>query len=230
MSLSSRTVTGRNDTYSCGVPKLWSETIQEHRREVRSAVLDATSSLVERHGLLAVTMSRIAEETGIGRATLYKYFPDVEAILAAWHERQVEAHLAQLVRIRDQAADPRRRLTAVLETYALSAHGSRQGHDHKLAALLHRRVEALEPTLRRVHDMVCDLLADAALAGDIRTDVPPDVLADYCLHALGAAAGMPTDAAVQQLVAVTMAGLQPLTTPSPSRGASLTRRTSKAES
>lgn len=34
-----------------------------------------------------MTMSRIAEEIGIGRATLYKYFPDVEAILLAWHER-----------------------------------------------------------------------------------------------------------------------------------------------
>ena len=192
------------------MPKLWSETVQEHRREVRSAVLDTTASLVARHGLLAVTMSRIAEETGIGRATLYKYFPDVEAILAAWHERQVEAHLAQLVRIRDDAADPRRRLIAVLETYALSAYGSRKGHDHDLAALLHRRVEDLEPALRRVHDMVSALLADAAQTGDVRADIPPDVLADYCLHALGAAAGMPTEAAVQQLVAVTMGGLRPL--------------------
>ena len=39
-------------------------------------------------------MSQIAEQTGIGRATLYKYFPDVEAILLAWHERQVTGHLA----------------------------------------------------------------------------------------------------------------------------------------
>ena len=38
-------------------------------------------------------MSQVATETGIGRATLYKYFPDVEAILAAWHERQIARHL-----------------------------------------------------------------------------------------------------------------------------------------
>jgi AcrR family transcriptional regulator len=42
-------------------------------------------------------MSQIAAEaSGIGRATLYKYFPDVESILRAWHERQVGAHLHQL--------------------------------------------------------------------------------------------------------------------------------------
>jgi AcrR family transcriptional regulator len=39
-------------------------------------------------------MSDIAEATGIGRATLYKYFLDLETILSAWHQRQVEAHLA----------------------------------------------------------------------------------------------------------------------------------------
>ena len=65
------------------MPKLWNVTIEAHRREVRDATLDTTVALVAEHGLRAVTMSQIAEETGIGRATLYKYFPNVEAILFA---------------------------------------------------------------------------------------------------------------------------------------------------
>src|SRR5215204_726397 len=100
------------------VPKLWTETIETHRREVREAILDTTAALVAEHGLLGVTMSQIAEETGIGRATLYKYFPDVEAILLAWHDRQITAHLAQLTEIRDQGGDAGERLEAVLEAYA----------------------------------------------------------------------------------------------------------------
>lgn len=75
------------------VPRLWTETIEAHRREVREAILDTTAALVTEHGLLSLTMSQIAEETRIGRATLYKYFPDVEAILLAWHDRQITAHL-----------------------------------------------------------------------------------------------------------------------------------------
>ena len=71
------------------VPKLWSETIESHRSAVREATLDTTAALVAEHGLRSVTMSQIAEQTGIGRATLYKYFPDVDSILVAWHERQV---------------------------------------------------------------------------------------------------------------------------------------------
>ncbi len=42
-----------------------------HRRAVRDATLHATAALVAEHGLLSVTMSQIAEATGIGRATLY---------------------------------------------------------------------------------------------------------------------------------------------------------------
>ncbi len=78
MSRSSQGVTVGVAAYPRLVPRLWSETIEDHRREVRAAILDATWALVTERGLTSVTMSQIAEETGIGRATLYKYFPDVE--------------------------------------------------------------------------------------------------------------------------------------------------------
>src|SRR5206468_1028464 len=97
MSMSNQHVS----TYTNVVPKLWSETIEEHRQAVREATLDTTAALVAEHGLTSVTMSKIAEETGIGRATLYKYFPDVEAILIAWHERQITRHLEYLTEVRN---------------------------------------------------------------------------------------------------------------------------------
>src|ERR671939_2164487 len=100
--------------YTGAVPRLWNETIKTHRAAVREAILDTTTALVAKHGLRAVTMSQIAEETGIGRATLYKYFSDVETILLAWHERQITGHLEFLVGVRDRAGDPRERLEAVL--------------------------------------------------------------------------------------------------------------------
>src|SRR5438132_10403061 len=117
------------------MPKLWNDTIETHRREVRDAILDTTVALVAEHGLASVTMSQIAEETGIGRATLYKYFPDVEAILVAWHERHVTGHLEHLAELRDQAGDAAQRLEAVLGAYALIQH---KRHATELAALLHR--------------------------------------------------------------------------------------------
>ena len=187
------------------VPKLWHETIEAHRRAVRDATLDTTAALVAEHGLLSVTMSQIAEKTGIGRATLYKYFPDVEAILVAWHERQITGHLEQLVELRDQAGDARERLEAVLEAYALIQH---EHHGTALAALLHRG-EHVARAHHHLGDLIRDLLTEGAETGGLRDDVAPDELATYCLHALTAASSLPSKAAVRRLVTVTLAGLRP---------------------
>jgi AcrR family transcriptional regulator len=190
------------------MPKLWNETIEAHRREVRDAILDTTAALVSEHGLRSVTMSQIAEETGIGRATLYKYFPGVEAILFAWHERQITAHLEYLAEVRDQAGDARERLEAVLEAYALISHEHHGHHDSELAAFLHRD-EQVARAQQQLRNMIRDLLTEGAETGELRDDVAPDELATYCLHALTAASSLPSKAAVRRLVTVTLAGLRP---------------------
>jgi AcrR family transcriptional regulator len=191
------------------VPKLWHATIEAHRAAVRGATLDATAALVAEHGLASVTMSQIAEATGIGRATLYKYFPDVEAILVAWHERHVAGHLEHLAAVRDRAGDSGKRLDAVLEAYALISHErSREHHGPALAALLHRD-EHVAGARRRLSDLLQDLVAEGAATGDVRDDIAPDELALYCLHALTAASSLPSKSAVRRLVTVTLAGLRP---------------------
>ena len=186
------------------MPKLWTDTIETHRREVRDATLDTAAELVAKHGLLSVTMSQIAEETGIGRATLYKYFPDVEAILVAWHERQINGHLQHLAEVRDQAGDAGARLEAVLEAYALM---SNEHHGTELAELLHRGKHVARAQ-QHLNKFIRDLLAEGAKSGELRDDVAPDELASYCLHALAAASSLPSKAAVRRLVAVTLAGLR----------------------
>lgn len=187
------------------VPKLWNESIEAHRRAVRDATMDTTAALVAERGFQAVTMSQIAGETGIGRATLYKYFSGVEAILVAWHERQIAGHLDYLVEVRDQAGDAGERLEAVLEAYALISH---EHHGTELAALLHRG-EHVARARHQLRDFIRDLLIEGAATGDVRDDVSPQELASYCLHALTAASTLPSKAAVRRLVAVTLAGLHP---------------------
>ena len=191
--------------YTRVVPRLWDETIEAHRTAVRDAILDATAELVAENGLLSVTMSRIAERTGIGRATLYKYFPDVEAILLAWHERHVSGHLERLAELRDQAGDARQRLEAVLGAYALIQH---KRHATELATLLHRD-EHVARAKQHLADIIRDLLTEGAQTGDLRDDIPPEELVNYCLHALAAASSLPSEAAVRRLVTVTLAGLRP---------------------
>jgi AcrR family transcriptional regulator len=187
------------------MPKLWDDTIEAHRRSVDDAIVAATVALAAEHGVASVTMSQIAATVGIGRATLYKYFPDVDAILVAWHERQIGEHLAHLAEVGQRAGPPMRRLTAVLTAFATI---SREQHGGELAALLHRG-EHVRRAQAHLRDFVAHLIADAAAAGEVRADVPPTELAGFCLHALTAAEATSSAQAVNRLVKVTLDALRP---------------------
>lgn len=192
------------------MPRLWTKSIEAHRHAVRDAIIHTAARLADADGLRSVTMSKVAKEAGIGRATLYKYFADVEAILLAWHERQISGHLRQLAEVGERAGSPGERLEAVLEAYALMSHESGGHRDSELAAFLHgdAQVARAEQELRR---LVRRLVVDSVDSGDVRADVAPDELVSYCLHALTAASGLPSKAAVRRLVTVTLAGLRPAT-------------------
>ena len=216
------------------MPRLWNDTIEAHRKDVSEAIMETTATLVFEDGLASVTMTRIAEETGIGRATLYKYFRDVETILRTWHERQVRRHLEQLVEARNTAGDDAHaRLTAVLETYALIQHEHMKHHENQagttpghprhthaglqldqgvghsdVGAYLHRGQHVARAE-EQLNALVVDLLAEAVKAGLVRSDVPPGELAEYCVGALAAASNLRSRLAVERLVKVTLDGLQP---------------------
>jgi AcrR family transcriptional regulator len=158
-------------------------------------------------------MSQIAKETGIGRATLYKYFPDVEAIMTAWHARQIDAHLALLTDARGRGGSPGQQLAAVLHTYAgiSRGHGDDRlsgAHGGDLVRHLHRgeHVTRAEGHLR---DFLAELITAAAASGEVRSDVASTELASYCLHALTAASTLPSKAAITRLVGMTLDALRP---------------------
>ena len=184
---------------------MWNKTIDEHRKAVRDTTLDVTAKLVAEQGLASVTMSRIAEETGIGRATLYKYFPDVDSILLAWHERHVGAHLHQLMTAQAGEGEAIDKLRSVLETFAGIQY---EQHGNDISALLHCG-EHVANAQQHLGNLVETLIEQAAGTGLVREDISPKELANYCLHALTAARQVDSKAAVQRVVGVTMVALRP---------------------
>ena len=187
------------------MPKLWRDTIDAHREDVRGAILDAAEELTTRHGPLSLTMSQIAEVTGIGRATLYKYFPDVESILRSWHDRHIQDHLARMSRIADGPGGARDRLAGVLQDYAAGLHRSHLGD---LSSVLHQPAQ-MAGAQRQLTDLIERLIADGARDGTVREDIPPRELAAYCVHALAASRHLRRPGAVRGLVQVTLDGLGP---------------------
>ncbi|GAA3390403.1 TetR/AcrR family transcriptional regulator [Cryptosporangium minutisporangium] len=195
------------------MPKLWDATIDEHRRTVEAAILDAAAAVIAEQGLATVTMSSIAQRAGIGRATLYKYFGDVDAIVTAWHERQVAEHLRQLEQAAATVGDPDERLQVVLRAYAELSGGP---HDHGgppapgMLVALHGGAHVRE-ALQRLRALIAEVIAAASATGAVRDDFPTAEMADYCLHALAAARVQHSSAARDRLVTLILDGLRPTT-------------------
>ena len=185
-------------------PKIWTDDIESHRRDVRDAILDAAGALVAERGLASVTMSDLAASAGIGRATLYKYFNEVNAVFVAWHERTVANHLSELEAAYARPGTPAARLEAILETYAEMAHANRRS---ELVSLMSGG-ENLAQGYAKLKELVAEVIAAGVAAGGLRDDVAPAELASFCIHALGAAGSAPSKAAVRRLVMVTLAALQ----------------------
>ena len=189
------------------MPRIWNTSIESHRAAVRQAILDTTASLVAESGVTAASMSQIAERAGIGRATLYKYFPDVETILVAWHQDRVAEHITQLTELQDGVGEPWQRLGAVMTRYAQIARRRSQHDGGDLSALVHRDAD-----VRRAEDQLADLfsglLTEVAQSGQLRGDVPPKELAQFCIHSLSAAGSLGSEAAVRRLVHVTLTALR----------------------
>jgi AcrR family transcriptional regulator len=186
--------------------KLRNATVETHRRGERYMILSSTARLVARRGMKSVTMSQIAEITGVGRSALHRYFTDVGSILAAWQKEQIAAHLEQLAEVRTRASSPGECLEAVLDTYAQIVYAdASDGTD--LATVLPRDLHGAR-ALERLASFFEDVIREAASLGSVRTDIAPGELVAYCLHALGAAAQLPSKAAAQRLAVVVLGGLR----------------------
>jgi AcrR family transcriptional regulator len=55
--------------------------------DVRENILDAVGRLLERYGYRKMTVDDIAREVGIGKGTVYLYFPSKEEMALAWIDR-----------------------------------------------------------------------------------------------------------------------------------------------
>ncbi|WP_162891088.1 TetR/AcrR family transcriptional regulator [Aeromicrobium sp. A1-2] len=61
----------------------WGGSPPGNEEEARRRIVAATAACVRRLGASATTMQAVADELGITRRTMYRYFPSVEALFAA---------------------------------------------------------------------------------------------------------------------------------------------------
>ncbi len=80
------------------MPKINAPTIDEHKTRTRNALLEAGADSFARYGLSGTSIGMLADVAGIARTTVYEYFPNKEAVLAAL----IDERLPQIV---DQVVD-----------------------------------------------------------------------------------------------------------------------------
>jgi AcrR family transcriptional regulator len=140
-------------------------------------LLDAARECVLAVGVRRTTVTDVARRAGVSRMTLYRRFPDLEAILATLMTREFG-------RLVDQAAEQADGATARERVVATVVHGSRAlAHDPLFMRLLDVDPELLLPYMtRRLGGVqrIAVAAGAAALAvddGSVRTDSSPEVLA-----------------------------------------------------
>ncbi|GEM49537.1 TetR/AcrR family transcriptional regulator [Deinococcus cellulosilyticus] len=185
------------------MPRLWDDTLESHRQHLHQAILDTTARLIHEKGLNGVTMQDIARETGIGRATLYKHFKDLAAILSRWHQQHLEQHLQHLQQTLSTPGTPLEHLKQILTLFAEQAHHHPQT---ELSHLLHQQPHALEAQQHLLHTLT-HLIEVAQQQHQVREDTPAGELALFCLHSLTAATRMP-EASLDRLVQLILRALK----------------------
>jgi AcrR family transcriptional regulator len=79
---------------------------QERSRQTVDAIVEAAGQLLVEHGKIGVTTNAVAERAGVSIGSLYQYFLNKEAILAALQERHRDQVMPLIQHALARLADP----------------------------------------------------------------------------------------------------------------------------
>jgi len=130
----------------------------ELERETRTRITESTVALHEEVGPARTSISAVAERAGVRRSTVYRHFPDEEALFAACSSHWRAANPPPRPRAWAGVEDPRERTaTALRELYAF------YGRTEEMYASLLRD----EPVVPVVHRLMRDFHGYLAAIEDI---------------------------------------------------------------
>ncbi|MHA1127442.1 MAG: TetR/AcrR family transcriptional regulator [Alphaproteobacteria bacterium] len=80
--------------------------MSKHKTRQINRIIGATLGLIEQNGLSNLSISNVAEASGVTRQTIYNYFPDVESIITQAldaHSKAMEDHQLGLLKATEGA-------------------------------------------------------------------------------------------------------------------------------
>lgn len=152
--------------------------------------MDAAIALVRERGPSDVAMAHIAGRAGVGRATVYGYFPDLDHILAAHLVEGLTVARASMDDALRRESGPSQRLRRyVAMSMAAFAQDRARGVGagvtvDNFAPALHAELDAAFGLLR---GLLADVLAEGRATGAFRADLDPERAAELLFNLVGGA-------------------------------------------
>ena len=151
-------------------------------RERSDRFVASAIEIMEQRGGLDFTVQDVVDHSRMSIRTFYKFFASKDDLLVAVHETILASELVpRLRKYCDAETDPVRRIQAYIQgMYDLT---SRPGSSVQRALTTFRnrlaetRPEDLYRAYRPHFELVAELVHDAAAAGELKTELPPDILA-----------------------------------------------------
>lgn len=133
--------------------------------DTRDAILDATDRLLARFGYRKMTIDDLAKETGIGKGTVYLYFPSKEEIALSHIDRIIERLIARLREIAEGPGTTEQKLLRMLLERVIFRFDSVQNYTQGLNELLAELRPKLLERRRRYFEEEARVIADVIVEG-----------------------------------------------------------------
>ncbi|HKI43045.1 TetR/AcrR family transcriptional regulator [Mycobacterium sp.] len=152
--------------------------------EARKRILDAAGRCILRRGNTQVRMGEVADEAGVSRSTVYRYFPGRDEVLLGLMLKRVDNALANLVRSLPAPEDPVRSVPEMVLARVESVDGNPLNE-----ALFAAESTAVATALEKGSEPIVELLLSHygpllkrwKLAGRLHDDLDPRSLVQW-LH------------------------------------------------
>ena len=168
--------------------------------QTRDVLLDATERLLARYGYKKTTMDDVAREAGIGKGSIYLYFPSKEELALSSIDRIVDRLLERLRKIARSQDSPAQRLRDMLLTRILFRFDSVHDYSQSLDDLLASLRSAYLARRQRYFDAEAEVLAAVLREGrDAHMFTCEDVLATAHTLLLATNALLPSGLSAREL-------------------------------
>jgi len=151
----------------------WKKSLGDHKKRQGDEIAQVAVAIMMNRGVAALSMSSVAKEAGISRQTLYRYYPDIDHVLAAAiaSEGGLSLHLEEV----SQAGTVIEQLEMLVELILGAAAG---GHPSPASMS-----EMLSPEVRRtvrdhanrVEDFVVGVVETGVADGSFDSSIDPRI-------------------------------------------------------